>query len=416
MALKLSSITGDRAGELIVLVLEVVKMKRVRNYIKEIQNLLDMLPVELVDEVIEVLHEARLNSRQVFVMGNGGSATTASHFVADLSKNTQTPHLPNFRVIGLADNMATFSAYANDEGYENVFVKQLANLILPYDVVIGISTSGNSQNVIKAMELAQQVRARTIAFTGFDGGRLGPMADLHIHVPSDTIEHVEDVHLMLEHIIVKMMKEINQESQFLPVPELLAAGKNSHGSGSNGHYPDSEKPENGRSYDYSEFLKELEEKIDAQTDPDIMMQEVVESTVEILGASSGSFMMLNSDGEVDSAVVYYAGQVGSPSSKRIKDVAKKGLAGWVVENRQAAVVNNTHDDPRWLKRLWDKQKGVARSAISVPLIHSGVVTGVLTMVHNQAGGFSQDDLVLLTSIAVYVAARNSREYAVGRKQ
>ena len=103
--------------------------------------------------------------------------------------------------------MAIFSAYANDEGYENVFAKQLANLIQPGDVVIGISASGNSQNVLNAIEEARRGNVTAIAFTGYDGGRLGKMVDVNVHVKSNIIEHVEDIHLMLEHMIVKAIKD-----------------------------------------------------------------------------------------------------------------------------------------------------------------------------------------------------------------
>jgi D-sedoheptulose 7-phosphate isomerase len=103
--------------------------------------------------------------------------------------------------------MAIFSAYANDEGYENVFATQLANLINPDDVVIGISASGNSRNVLNAIVEAKKYNAKTIAFTGFDGGQLGQMVDINIHVESNIIEHVEDIHLMLEHMIVKVIKD-----------------------------------------------------------------------------------------------------------------------------------------------------------------------------------------------------------------
>ena len=96
-----------------------------------------------------------MNYRQVFILGNGGSASTAEHFVCDLAKNTKKDGWPHFRAIGLTDNMAVFSAYANDEGYENVFVEALANLVQPGDVVLGISTSGNSPNVINAIEFAK---------------------------------------------------------------------------------------------------------------------------------------------------------------------------------------------------------------------------------------------------------------------
>ena len=182
-------------------------MQYIRDYIIALQSTMDQLHSESIANVIGILQRARMQGNQVFVMGNGGSASTASHFVCDLAKNTRRAGLPDFRVIGLADNMAILSAYANDEGYENVFSRQLANLIRPGDVVIGISASGNSRNVTNAMEEAQKHGVTTIGFTGFDGGRLGQMVSINIHVNSNVIEHVEDIHLMLEHIMVKTIKE-----------------------------------------------------------------------------------------------------------------------------------------------------------------------------------------------------------------
>jgi D-sedoheptulose 7-phosphate isomerase len=182
-------------------------MEHIHNYISILQQTLDQLPRQLIADVIEILNQARLQGKQVFIMGNGGSASTASHFVCDLAKNTRSESLPPFRVIGLSDNMALVSAYANDEGYENVFSQQLVNLINSGDVVIAISASGNSRNVIKAIEEARKHDATTIGFTGFDGGRLGQIVTIHIHVKSMIIEHVEDIHLILEHMIVKTIKE-----------------------------------------------------------------------------------------------------------------------------------------------------------------------------------------------------------------
>ena len=182
-------------------------MEQIASYINVLQQTLDRLPKGLIAQVIHVLHHARMNGKQIFIMGNGGSASTASHFVCDLAKNTRKDNLPHYRVIGLTDNMEIFSAYANDEGYENVFAKQLENLINPEDIVIGISASGNSPNVLNAILEAKRYNATTIAFTGFDGGRLGPMVDFNIHVDSNIIEHVEDIHLVLEHMIVKVIKE-----------------------------------------------------------------------------------------------------------------------------------------------------------------------------------------------------------------
>ncbi len=183
-------------------------MESIQNYISTLQQTMDQLLQQPIAEVIDILQSARLQGNQVFIMGNGGSASTASHFVCDLAKNTRHDTLPPFRVIGLTDNMEIFSAYANDEGYDSVFSQQLANLIRPSDVVIGISASGNSQNVLNAIEEARKHDGvTTIGFTGFNGGRLGPMTHIHIHVESNIIEHVEDIHLMLEHMIVKTMKD-----------------------------------------------------------------------------------------------------------------------------------------------------------------------------------------------------------------
>lgn len=182
-------------------------MKRIVSYLSSLQETMNELPKENIVSVIELLKSARLDGRQVFIMGNGGSASTATHFVCDLAKNTRKDGLPHFKVIGLADNMALFSAYANDEGYENVFSQQLANLVMPDDIVIGISASGNSMNVLNALALAKSRKAITVGFTGFDGGQMAPMVDLNVHVNSSIIEHVEDIHLMLEHMIVKSIKD-----------------------------------------------------------------------------------------------------------------------------------------------------------------------------------------------------------------
>lgn len=184
-----------------------MSIERVQTYISTLQQTLDEIPKGMIVDVIATLQEARMQGKQVFIMGNGGSASTATHFVCDLAKNTRRAGLPHFRVIGLTDNMAIFSAYANDEGYESVFAQQLANLIQPGDVVIGISASGNSQNIINGMLEACKHEATTIAFTGYDGGRLGPMVDFNLYVPSNIIEHVEDIHLVLEHMIVLTIKQ-----------------------------------------------------------------------------------------------------------------------------------------------------------------------------------------------------------------
>lgn len=192
-------------------------MQRVTSYLTSLQETINQLPKEEIVRVIELLHTVRFAGRQVFIMGNGGSASTATHFVCDLAKNTRRRDWPHYKVIGLSDNMAIFSAYANDEGYENVFSQQLANLVMPEDIVIAISASGNSKNVLNAVALAKSHNAVTIGFTGFDGGMLCSMVDINIHVNSNVIEHVEDIHLMLEHMIVKALKDQSNMESVTPV-------------------------------------------------------------------------------------------------------------------------------------------------------------------------------------------------------
>ncbi len=180
----------------------------IQGYFDDMKATLDSLDPEPIEQAIDVLHRARIDGRQIFILGNGGSASTATHMVCDLAKNTRQADWPHFKVIGLSDNMAIFSAYGNDDGYDNVFALQLANLVQPGDVVVAISTSGNSPNVLRAVEMAESRDAYTIGFTGFSGGKLGPMVDLQLHVPSDCIEQVEDIHLMLEHLITKVLRQM----------------------------------------------------------------------------------------------------------------------------------------------------------------------------------------------------------------
>jgi D-sedoheptulose 7-phosphate isomerase len=185
-------------------------MNAVQSYFADFKATLDQIDRRPIEQTIERLHQARLGRQKIFIMGNGGSASTASHFVCDLAKNTRAANYPDFRVIGLSDNMGLVTAYANDEGYENIFVKQLASLLDEEDVVIGISTSGNSPNVLQAISFANEMKATTIGFTGFDAGRLGNLVDIQLHVPSSCIEQVEDIHLLFEHLITKVLRERTQ--------------------------------------------------------------------------------------------------------------------------------------------------------------------------------------------------------------
>jgi len=183
------------------------------SYLEDLKSLLSRLPVSSIEDVISTLLYARFNRKQVIIMGNGGSAATASHFACDLGKGTLMPGLPRFRVIALTDNMPLFSALANDFGYDQVFCEQLRSLVQPGDLAIGISGSGNSPNVLNAVQVAHELGAITIGFVGFDGGQLKSMVDLCVHVPSHCMEQVEDVHLILEHLLSTCLRQVLDETR-----------------------------------------------------------------------------------------------------------------------------------------------------------------------------------------------------------
>jgi len=154
-----------------------------------------------VDQAIEWLKEARANGRHIFVCGNGGSASTASHFVCDILKGASYQRASRFRIMALTDNLATLTAYSNDVGYECVFAEQLKNFAEPGDVLMAISGSGNSPNVLRATEYANAQGLKTIALTGRDGGKLGPMAQLNIQAPVPHMGRIEDAHMIVCHMI-----------------------------------------------------------------------------------------------------------------------------------------------------------------------------------------------------------------------
>lgn len=183
----------------------------IHTYLSSVQDLLGRLPHEEIAHAVRILHDARLACRPVYIVGNGGSAATAAHFVNDLNKLARAPGKPHFRAMALTDNTPLFSAWANDEGYENAFARQLDNFVEAGDVLIAISGSGNSPNVLRAVELAREVGATTIGLTGFDGGRLRQLVDCCILVPSRSMPQVEDAHMVLEHLIACTLRDYQED-------------------------------------------------------------------------------------------------------------------------------------------------------------------------------------------------------------
>jgi D-sedoheptulose 7-phosphate isomerase len=175
----------------------------VNDYLARLKDAIDTVPVSRVEAMGDILYRAYRHGKQVFIIGNGGSAATASHMACDLAKNTIAPNRPRFRVMSLSDNMAMISALANDVGYDYVFSEQLNNLIRPGDVLISITGSGNSPNILRAMEYARHSAATNIAMLGFDGGRALELADEYVLVPVWDYGIVEDIHMVLDHVLTE---------------------------------------------------------------------------------------------------------------------------------------------------------------------------------------------------------------------
>src|SRR5256886_15676870 len=170
-------------------------------HINEVRSVLGKIPIGAIERAVEIILDAYAGSGHVYVVGNGVSATNATHFACDLSKATIVEGRARMRVTSLADNIALLTAWANDTSYDRVFSEQLTNLLDPGDVVIAISASGNSPNVVSAVLAARLMRASTIGLVGFAGGRLLEAVDAAIHVPSNDYGGVEDRHSRIRHAL-----------------------------------------------------------------------------------------------------------------------------------------------------------------------------------------------------------------------
>jgi D-sedoheptulose 7-phosphate isomerase len=175
-------------------------------YASELAGAIRGISFEILAEVADLLMACRERGGTIFVLGNGGSAATASHFACDLAKNTRGGGLDPFRAVALTDNVPLLTAWGNDTNYERVFAEQLHPLVRPDDVVVIISASGDSPNVLAAAEVARDVGATTVALTGRTGGLVGPMADVAVSVPSDSMDQVEDGHMMMCHSLCTAMR------------------------------------------------------------------------------------------------------------------------------------------------------------------------------------------------------------------
>jgi D-sedoheptulose 7-phosphate isomerase len=172
-----------------------------QQYQQETLRAVASIPLANVEQAIQWFREARASGRRIFVCGNGGSAANASHFACEVTKGASYGKPSRFRMLALTDSMPLVTAYSNDVGYESAFAEQLKNFAEPGDIVIGLSGSGNSASVIRAIEYANAIGCRTLTLTGCDGGRLAGLGQLSIHIPMPHIGRSEEAHLAVLHMI-----------------------------------------------------------------------------------------------------------------------------------------------------------------------------------------------------------------------
>ena len=195
-----------------------IEMDRfVSEYFEELKEIFERIDKKDIEDITDAIYNAYINNRTIFILGNGGSASTASHFACDLGKGTLSrvydSNERRFRVVSLTDNVSTITAYANDLSFDDIFIQQLRNLVHKGDVVIAITGSGNSKNVIKAVKYAREQGAITIGMLGFDGGKVKKFLDKHVIIPSDHYGRIEDVHLILEHAITDYLRTKIRETK-----------------------------------------------------------------------------------------------------------------------------------------------------------------------------------------------------------
>lgn len=179
----------------------------VSEYMSTLSGVLASLPLGAIDQATKAIRDAWGAGRQVFLFGNGGSAATASHLVCDLAKGLNSADRPRLKAIAFTDNVPLLSAYGNDISYDQVFAEPLRNFCQRGDVVIAISGSGNSPNVLRAIEAANEIGALTVGLSGFAGGKLKELCKLNVVVASDNMQQIEDAHLIIGHALFVQLRD-----------------------------------------------------------------------------------------------------------------------------------------------------------------------------------------------------------------
>lgn len=386
---------------------------RVRTYLTNLPFSLDPLPLEAFERAINLLLRALRDSKQVFIVSDRYNRALSDVIVSDL---TQGELSTGWNVYRVSSGEAAGQPSARLESSDRVKTIQgddLPAVIESGDILICITTGGEKPWLDQVCRMAREAGGRVIAFTGINRSTVGNQADANLHLAAEAHGPAEDGLLIMGHLFGRAFRAVSNLEEYKP--------------------PEEEGTETVKARDLDEALLE-KESVPEFGDVNIseratllfkklntLHREIVKAelhenqlrlalsyALELFGASSGSLVLLGMGEEPNQAAIAYEGQVNLLPADHLLDTLQKGLAGWVIKNRQPALVIDTHQDTRWLRRGWEYQNH-SRSAISVPLAADGDITGVLTLVHRRAGWFKESDLMLLIAVASNLSAWITRK-------
>jgi hypothetical protein len=368
----------------------------------------DPLPLDVIETVINVLSEARENHRQVFVISAPQNSILADLFASDLVKFSPESGWNIFRLNPPVPDQveALVQSTANNQTWRYFLLEDLPKLVRPHDVVVGISSGFIGEEISSSFDDAKQAEARTIAFSGRVRSRMGIQAEINLHIPGDNPEQVEDGLFVIELLICKALREMDNERITINSFEKSREHKISEKLA-----PTSEKlvdsPDllnvtvSNRATAILDQLRFINHEMEGVFNQCSQLREVLGTTLKIFEADSGSILVFDAHGNPCEAAIAYGNQVNLYPADHLLDTLQRGLAGWVVEHREPALVADTRSDTRWLRRIWDETNG-PRSAISVPMMKSDHLVGVLTLVHSGPNLFDEGDLMLLAAVSVQI--------------
>ncbi len=375
---------------------------RVRSYLTNLPFSLDPLPLEAFERAINLLLHAQKDSKQVFIASDRHNRLLSDVLISNLTQGERSSIRKVYRINSLEGESWPLAGFEGLDRVLAIRVEDFKASIESGDILICITTGGESSWLEQVCREAREAGGRVIAFTGISQGSVGRLANVNLHLATEAHGPAEDGLLIMGQLFGRALRAVsNLEGHITPTEE--AATLEQVGDLEEVPLEKASLPDFGdvnisdRATLLFEKLTSLHREVRKAELSEIQLRLVLSYALELFGASSGSLVMLGKGERSSQAAIAYEGQVNLFPADHLLDTLQKGLAGWVINHRQPALVTDTHRDSRWLRRGWEYQNH-SRSAISVPLVADGEIAGVLTLVHHRAGWFRLSDLMLLIAI------------------